>query len=134
MLKNNYKQIRQSANLSLSQIASFLGVGTRMVRYYESGGRVPSKSVAKLYGQLEEKTRKGAQGMDIFYMVEHNWKETSIYEKSTNRLICTFSLNEDEVTEENQEEMESDQSDMAHFVLNAMNKYYDELIATKEQD
>lgn len=47
-----YKQIRQSANLSLSEIAAYLGVGTRMVRYYESGERVPSKSVQKLYDTL----------------------------------------------------------------------------------
>ena len=45
-----YKQIRQAANLSLSEIASFLGVGTRMVRYYESGDRIPSQSVERLYG------------------------------------------------------------------------------------
>lgn len=47
-----YKQIRQAANLSLTEIASFLGVGTRMVRYYESGDRIPSKSVQKLYDTL----------------------------------------------------------------------------------
>ena len=51
----NYKQIRQAANLSLSQIADYLGVGTRMVRYYESGERVPSKSVEKLYELLKGK-------------------------------------------------------------------------------
>ena len=47
-----YKQIRQSANLSLSEIASFLGVGTRMVRYYQSGDRLPSQSVERLYGAV----------------------------------------------------------------------------------
>lgn len=47
-----YKQIRQSANLSLSEIASFLGVGSRMVRYYEDGQRIPSQSVERLYGQI----------------------------------------------------------------------------------
>lgn len=47
-----YKQIRLAANLSLSQIADYLGVGTRMVRYYESGDRIPSKSVQKLYDTL----------------------------------------------------------------------------------
>lgn len=49
----NYKQIRQSANLSLSEIAAFLGVGARMVRYYESGDRVPSGSVQRLYSAIE---------------------------------------------------------------------------------
>lgn len=48
----NYKQIRQSVNLSLSEIASFLGVGPRMVRYYEDGQRTPSASVERLYGQI----------------------------------------------------------------------------------
>ncbi len=48
-----YKQIRQTANLSLSEIASFLGVGTRMVRYYESGDRIPSQSVERLYGAVK---------------------------------------------------------------------------------
>lgn len=54
---NHYKQIRQAANLSLTQIASFLGVGSRMVRYYESGDRMPSQSVERLYGQI---SRNGA--------------------------------------------------------------------------
>lgn len=54
-----YKQIRQSASLSLSEIASFLGVGTRMVRYYESGDRIPSKSVEKLYAQLDPAKGRG---------------------------------------------------------------------------
>lgn len=48
-----YKQIRQSANLSLSEIASFLGVGPRMVRYYESGYRMPSASVDRLYNAVK---------------------------------------------------------------------------------
>lgn len=48
----NYKQTRQSANLSITQISDFLGVGPRMVRYYEAGDRVPSKSVERLYGQI----------------------------------------------------------------------------------
>ena len=47
-----HKQIRQAANLSINQIADFLGVGSRMVRYYEAGDRVPSKSVERLYGQI----------------------------------------------------------------------------------
>jgi len=51
----NYKQIRQAANLSLSEIASFLGVGTRMVRYYEAGERLPGGAVKKLYDQLVAK-------------------------------------------------------------------------------
>lgn len=50
-----YKQIRQAANLSLAEIASFLGVGTRMVRYYESGDRIPSQSVERLYGLVMAK-------------------------------------------------------------------------------
>lgn len=49
----NYKQIRQAANLSLSEIASFLGVGTRMVRYYEAGQRIPSASVERLYNAVK---------------------------------------------------------------------------------
>lgn len=51
----NYKQIRHAANLSLSEIASFLGVGTRMVRYYESRDRIPSQSVERLYGFVSGK-------------------------------------------------------------------------------
>jgi len=59
----NYKQIRQAAHLSLSEIASFLGVGTRMVRYYESGDRIPSKSVQKLYAALSAKpTSEAGEG------------------------------------------------------------------------
>lgn len=50
-----YKQIRQAAGLSISQIADYLGVSPRMVRYYEAGGRVPSKSVERLYNQIQAK-------------------------------------------------------------------------------
>lgn len=64
-----YKQIRQAANLSLSEIASFLGVGTRMVRYYESGERRPGGSAQRLYDQLMAKkhpvkpvTKEGIDG------------------------------------------------------------------------
>lgn len=54
--KYSYKKIRQSANLSLSEIASFLGVGARMVRYYESGDRAPSASVERLYNAVKAKS------------------------------------------------------------------------------
>lgn len=54
----NYKQIRQASGLSLSEIASFLGVGTRMVRYYESGDRVPSKAVKMHYERLQAEHAK----------------------------------------------------------------------------
>ncbi len=46
----DYKAIRQSVNLYLFEISSFLGVTTRMVYDYESGEGMPSARVKRLYG------------------------------------------------------------------------------------
>lgn len=48
-----YKQIRQAANLSINQMAEYLGVDSRTVRRYEDGTRKPGGPVIKLYEQIE---------------------------------------------------------------------------------
>lgn len=50
----DYKAIRQAANLYLFEIASFLGVTTRMVYNYESGDMKPTASVKRLYGHVSD--------------------------------------------------------------------------------
>lgn len=50
----DYKAIRQAATLYLFEIASFLGVTTRMVCDYESGEVIPSARVKRLYGHVSD--------------------------------------------------------------------------------
>jgi len=40
-------------------------------------------------------------------IVEHSWSDTSIYDRD-GRLICTKSIDDEDCTEENQEELESE--------------------------
>lgn len=49
----NYKQIRQAAGMSLSEMAAYLAVDERTVRRYEDGTRTPGGPVNKLYGLLK---------------------------------------------------------------------------------
>lgn len=49
----NYKQTRKAANMTLSQMAAYLGVTTRTVRRYEDGTRTPGGPVIKLYAMLD---------------------------------------------------------------------------------
>ncbi len=58
----NYKKIRQTANLSITQMAAHLGVDPRTVRRYEDGTRTPGGPVNKLYGLLNGKTPPSASG------------------------------------------------------------------------
>lgn len=48
----NYKQIRQDAGMSLSEMAAYLAVDERTVRRYEDGTRTPGWPVNKLYSLL----------------------------------------------------------------------------------
>jgi len=51
----DYKQLRHAANLSITQMASHLGVDARTVRRYEDGTRTPGGPVNKLYAALSAK-------------------------------------------------------------------------------
>lgn len=42
-------------------------------------------------------------------IVEHSWSDTSIYDEN-NRLVCTKSIDDEDCTEENQEELEAEVS------------------------
>lgn len=54
-----YKQIRQAANMTLSEMAAYLAVDERTVRRYEDGTRTPGGPVVKLYGMLDRIVGKG---------------------------------------------------------------------------
>lgn len=59
----NYKQLRQTANLSITQMAYHLGVDPRTVRRYEDGTRTPGGPVNKLYAALNAKpTSEAGEG------------------------------------------------------------------------
>lgn len=58
-MEMNYKQIRQAAGMSLSEMAAYLGVDARTVRRYEDGTRTPGGPVNRLYGMLDQIARKG---------------------------------------------------------------------------
>lgn len=49
---NLFKQIRQAAGMTLSEMAAHLAVDSRTVRRYEDGTRTPGGAVRKLYGLL----------------------------------------------------------------------------------
>lgn len=51
----NYKKLRKSAGLSLSEMAAYLAVDPRTVRRYEDGTRTPGGPVNKLYAALNAK-------------------------------------------------------------------------------
>ncbi len=50
-----YKQTRQAAGMTLSEMAAYLGVDARTVRRYEDGTRTPGGPVNRLYGLLRGK-------------------------------------------------------------------------------
>lgn len=54
---NLYKQTRQAAGMSLSEMAAYLAVDERTVRRYEDGTRTPGGPVNKLYGLLNTKKK-----------------------------------------------------------------------------
>lgn len=59
----NFKQTRQSASMTISQMAAYLGVDPRTVRRYEDGTRTPGGPVIKLYKALiKEMEARGAAG------------------------------------------------------------------------
>lgn len=49
---NPYKQTRQAAGMTISEMAAYLAVDERTVRRYEDGTRTPGGPVNKLYGLL----------------------------------------------------------------------------------
>lgn len=51
----NYKQIRQDAGMTISQMAEWLGINQRTVRRYEDGTRNAGGAVRTLYGLLNAK-------------------------------------------------------------------------------
>lgn len=58
---NPYKQIRQDAGMTISQMAAYFGINERTVRRYEDGTRNAGGAVKRLYGLLngENKTIDG---------------------------------------------------------------------------
>lgn len=56
-MEMTYKQIRQDAGLSISEMAAYLAVDERTVRRYEDGTRTPGGPVNKLYGLLTAKKK-----------------------------------------------------------------------------
>lgn len=53
----DYKQTRQAAGMTISEMAAYLAVDERTVRRYEDGTRTPGGPVNKLYGLLSAKTK-----------------------------------------------------------------------------
>lgn len=49
---NPYKQIRQDAGMTISQMAEYLGINQRTVRRYEDGTRNAGGAVIRLYEML----------------------------------------------------------------------------------
>lgn len=53
MLKEELKQIRETAQLSIMDMGEFLGVDGRTVRRYEDGTRLPGGPVIRLYNAVK---------------------------------------------------------------------------------
>ena len=65
-------------------------------------------------------------------IVEHSWSDTSIYNVETGRQICTKSIDDEECTEENQDELEEQTSEdfklivLAPKMRHILNKLYNQ--------
>lgn len=62
--------------------------------------------------------------------VGNSWSTTTIYDEN-GHTVCTLELSEDDVTEENQEQKETEQEEIAAFIVRACNSHYELLEALK---